>query len=118
MLLSKLLPNLANRGFVTFAQDELEALLLDAREARDALVMAFRSVGIGAEAMTSSQVNEAVFQYLNPSLHAVNLPEYEPTPHRYPELETTRDPRIAPQPALETCQSGRGQRRPSSTLAR
>ncbi len=96
LLLSKIFPNLASRGFVTFARDELEALLLTAREARDALAAAFKHIGVGARVMTSSDVTQAVFQYLNPSLHAVSLPAYTPTPHRHPELETLRDPCLAP----------------------
>jgi conjugal transfer ATP-binding protein TraC len=96
LLLSRLVPSLASRGFVTFSKEELELLLLEARESRDVLVAAFKSLGLRASAMTSSEVNQTVFQYLNPSLHAVTLPEYEPTPHRYPELETSKDRRIAP----------------------
>jgi conjugal transfer ATP-binding protein TraC len=96
LVLSKLMPNLAARGFVTYSRDELEGVLLEAREARNALVAAFAHLGVRAEAMTSSDVQRAVFGYLNPSLHAVTLPEYEPTPHRYAELETSSEPRLAP----------------------
>jgi conjugal transfer ATP-binding protein TraC len=96
LLLSRFIPSLASRGFVTFSKEELELLLLEARESRDVLVAAFKSLGITASAMTSSDVNQAVFGYLNPSLHAVILPEYEPTRYRYPELETSKDRRIAP----------------------
>ena len=96
LLLSRLMPSLASQGFVTFSKEELELLLLEARESRNVLVAAFKSLGMSASAMTSSDVNQAVFGYLNPSLHAVTLPEYEPTPHRYPELETGKDRRIAP----------------------
>ena len=87
LLLSKFLPSLASRGFVTFPREELEDLLLTAREQRQALVAAFKNLGLRAEAMTSSDVTQTVFRYLNPGLHAVTLPEYEPTAHRYPELE-------------------------------
>ena len=96
LLLSRLVPTLASRGFVTFSKEELELLLLEAREFRDVLIAAFKSLGLRASAMTSSNVTQAVFGYLNPSLHAVTLPEYEPTPHRYPEPETSKDRRIAP----------------------
>lgn len=96
LLLSKLWPGLASRGFVTFSRDELEVLLLGAREQRHALVAAFGNLGLRAEAMNSSEVLQALFGYLNPGLHAVVLPEYQPTPHRHPELETARDRRLAP----------------------
>ena len=96
LLLSRLMPSLANRGFVTFSRHELEDLLLNAREQRDALVASFKSLGLRAQAMNSSEVTQAVFQYLNPGLHDLCLPEYQPTLHRYPERETSQDRRLAP----------------------
>ena len=96
LALSRIFPSLAQRPFVTFAEDELLELLEDARSQRAALVAAFKNLGWRAEAMASDDITRAIFRYLNPELHAVNLPAYEPTPHRYPEPETTRDHRIAP----------------------
>ena len=95
-VLSRFFPGLANRGFVPFGEEDLAELLTEAREQRNALVAAFKNLGIRAEAMTSSDVNQSVFQYLNPSLHALELPEYQPTLHRYTELEIMRDRRLAP----------------------
>jgi conjugal transfer ATP-binding protein TraC len=96
LLLSRLFPSLANRGFVTFDREELESLLLEARGQREALAAAFRHLGLNAVPMTSDEVIQSVFQYLNPSLHNVELPAYQPTLQRHPELETLRDPRLAP----------------------
>ncbi len=96
LALSKLFPNLAQRPFVTFSEEELLALLEEARGQRAALVAAFRNLGWRATAMTSEEATKLIFQYLNPELHAVALPPYQPTARRYPELETMRDHRLAP----------------------
>jgi conjugal transfer ATP-binding protein TraC len=96
LLLSKVFPKLANRGFVTFDRESLLELLQQAREKRGELVAALKNLGWHAEAMDSNAVQRLTFEYLNPAQSAVNLPEYEPTKARYPESETTRDHRIAP----------------------
>ncbi len=96
LALSRLFPSLAQRPFVTFTEEEVVELLEDARVQRASLVAAFKNLGWKAESMTSDDATQTIFRYLNPELHRVVLPPYLPTPHRYPELETTRDHRLAP----------------------
>ncbi len=96
LVLSRLFPSLAQRPFVTFTEEEFLELLEEARVQRDSLVAAFKNLGWQAEPMTSDDATQTIFRYLNPELHRVSLPPYAPTPHRYPELETARDHRIAP----------------------
>ncbi|NJK44383.1 MAG: hypothetical protein HC933_08970 [Pleurocapsa sp. SU_196_0] len=96
LLLSKLFPRLANRGFVTFDRESLLELLQAARVKRGELVAALRDLGWHAEPMDSSAVTRLTFEYLNPSQPAARLPAYEPTKARYPESETARDRRLAP----------------------
>ena len=96
LALSRIFPSLAQRPFVPFAQDELLSLLEEARGQRSALAAAFRNLGWGAVPMSSEDATQVIFRYLNPELHGVTLPEYEPTPQHHPELETMKDKRLAP----------------------
>ncbi len=96
LLLSKVFPKLANRGFVTYDRESLLELLALARSKRSELMAALRDLGWKVEAMDSTAVQRLVFDYLNPAQHLTKLPEYVPTTVRYPEGETSRDHRLAP----------------------
>jgi conjugal transfer ATP-binding protein TraC len=96
LLLSKVFPRLANRGFVTFDKESLLELLALARSKRGELMAALRDLGWKVEAMDSTAVTRLAFDYLNPAQHTARQPEYVPTTARYPEGETSRDHRIAP----------------------
>jgi conjugal transfer ATP-binding protein TraC len=96
LLLSRIFPGLASKGFVTFDREELLELLEHGRELRGSLVAAFRGQGIEATPMDSRAVERLVFDYLNPSLHAAKLAEVVPTKFRFPEADTRRHPDLAP----------------------
>jgi conjugal transfer ATP-binding protein TraC len=96
LLLSKVFPKLANRGFVTVDRESLLELLALARSKRGELMAALRDLGWKVEVMDSTAVTNLAFDYLNPAQHTARQPEYVPTSVRYPEGETSRDHRLAP----------------------